>query len=144
MHRSKEIKAIEAPSVMMISNARSLGKLAAIMANRGSLGEEKLISEETWETFHSEPKEELMNDILPTVFSKGGCNHFGFEPMLKTCNPQTLDAYSNLNSGREGFIGWIGFGGSVMQWHPECKVGFAYVPFDYIDVDAANKRGAEI
>ena len=23
-----------------------------------------------------------------------------------------------FKSGREGFVGWLGLGGSVMQWHP--------------------------
>ena len=29
---------------------------------------------------------------------------------------------------RIGYFGWDGFGGSVMQWHPKLKIGFAYVP----------------
>ena len=30
-----------------------------------------------------------------------------------------------LNQGREGFIGWMGLGGSIFQWHPELEIGFA-------------------
>ena len=48
----------------------------------------------------------------------------------------------NANEGRDGFIGWMGYGGSVMQYHPEEKIGFGYVPFNFCDVDAVNKRGA--
>ena len=25
--------------------------------------------------------------------------------------------------GRSGYVGWMGFGGSVFQWHPELKIG---------------------
>ena len=46
--------------------------------------------------------------------------------------------------GREGFIGWMGFGGSVMQWHPELKIGFGYVPFDLNYLDRRNVRGAAL
>ena len=44
--------------------------------------------------------------------------------------------------GREGFIGQMGFGGSVIQWHPELKIGFGYVPFDLNILDRRNIRGA--
>ena len=49
-----------------------------------------------------------------------------------------------MYKGREGFIGWMGFGGSVMQWHPELKIGFGYVPFDLNILDRKNVRGAEL
>ena len=29
---------------------------------------------------------------------------------------------------RDGFYGWMGYGGSLFQWHPKLKIGFAYVP----------------
>ena len=29
---------------------------------------------------------------------------------------------------RDGYYGWVGYGGSVFQWHPKLKIGFAYVP----------------
>ena len=32
-------------------------------------------------------------------------------------------------------------GGSVFQWHPELKIGFGYVPFDFNALDAWNIRG---
>ena len=32
---------------------------------------------------------------------------------------------------RDGWMGWMGFGGSVMQWHPELKIGFAYNAFNF-------------
>ena len=88
MNNSKEFKKAEIPSAFMIANGRSLGLLSAYMANKGTLNGKKLISEETWEKFHSEPKQELMNDLVPTVFSKGGCNHYGqTNSLLKECNP---------------------------------------------------------
>ena len=26
-------------------------------------------------------------------------------------------------AGRDGYMGWMGFGGSVFQWHPELAIG---------------------
>ena len=44
--------------------------------------------------------------------------------------------------GREGFIGQMGFGGSVIQWHPELEIGFGYLPSDLNILDRRNVRGA--
>ena len=41
---------------------------------------------------------------------------------------------------RNGFIGWAGLGGSVFQWHPELKIGFAFVPTCLHWFDVANLR----
>jgi len=44
---------------------------------------------------------------------------------------------------RDGYYGWHGVGGAVMQWHPELKVGFAYVPRDLILGDPGFYRGGQ-
>ena len=44
------------------------------------------------------------------------------------------------NAGREGFYGWMGFGGSVFQWHPEKRIGFAFVPTSLHGLDFLNER----
>lgn len=33
---------------------------------------------------------------------------------------------SDFGGNRQGCIGWFGIGGSVLQWHRELNVGFAY------------------
>jgi len=40
----------------MVGNARSLAKLGAFMANGGAFGGKTLISPETWDTIHKDPK----------------------------------------------------------------------------------------
>ena len=37
---------------------------------------------------------------------------------------------NHFNKNREGYYGWFGYGGSIMQWHPELKIGFAFVIFE--------------
>ena len=47
---------------------------------------------------------------------------------------------NEIDSLRDGFCGWQGLGGSVVQWHPGLDVGFAYVPSlaHYYDLAAAR------
>ena len=44
-------------------------------------------------------------------------------------------------TGREGYYGWFGYGGSVFQWNPELRVGFAFVPTSLHWYDMTNTRG---
>jgi hypothetical protein len=35
----------------------------------------------------------------------------------------------------------MGLGGSVFQWHPQHRIGFAYVPTALNTIDLFNERG---
>lgn len=50
----------------------------------------------------------------------------------------------SFNWGREGYVGWAGFGGSVCQWHPELKIGFAYTPTRLSWYDMAARRAKDL
>ena len=43
---------------------------------------------------------------------------------------------------RNGYFGWYGFGGSVMQWDPNLKIGFGYTPTLVQWYDFQNTKGA--
>ena len=64
---------------------------------------------------------------MPTKFTQAGLNIFK-DPEVKEENEELF--------GRDGFVGWMGFGGSVFQWHPDLQISFAYVPtlLDWTDV----------
>ena len=47
-----------------------------------------------------------------------------------------------FNKNREGFYGWFGLGGSIVQWHPELQIGFAFIPTFLNVPDLLNSRGA--
>ena len=49
MLTSKEVLKGESASFATITNARSLGKLAAFMANKGTLNGQQLLSREAWD-----------------------------------------------------------------------------------------------
>ena len=118
------------------------------MANKGQLGNGKsLISEETCNEFHSDPK--IMEMKVPSgrfAFTKGGVNLWGND-YLKTQQPDVpisglAEIYGNRD--RDGYYGWIGWGGTVFQWNPDLKISFAYVPNDIIYHVVYNYRGAKL
>jgi len=96
-------------------SAAGLAKIAAAMANGGSLKGVKVLGEKGWKALHAEPTPgnlgmNLSEDIY---FTQGGLAEF---------RPGGSHGF------RDGYYGWIGYGGSVFQWHPRLKIGFAYVP----------------
>ena len=69
---------VEIPSANVVGSARSLAKLAAILANGGTLDDKCLLSKKIWSKFHENP--EIQGDILlgalRTAFTDGGLNFF--------------------------------------------------------------------
>ena len=114
------------------------------MANKGTLNGQQLMSRETWDIFHGNRTLEYMG-FNKWDFSTGGNTHYEMtDQIMASTKPFNKACALNAHIGREGFIGWMGFGGSVFNWNPELEIGFGYVPFDFIDMDFVNKRGALI
>lgn len=135
----------ETPSAGMVSNARSLSKLASSM----SLNDGQWMDTETWDAFHACPKpmrEELMLDLVSN-YTQSGIQAFDMatvENFRKQNNQEVTISDRQLHEMRSGFFGWMGFGGSVFQWNPEYKVGFSYVPTDLFLSDLANNKAAKL
>lgn len=72
-----------------------------------------------------------------TNFTQGGIN-------VSTLDKDSTEDEKKTAENRLGFIGWAGLGGSVFQWHPELKIGFAFVPTCLHWFDVANLRGARL
>jgi hypothetical protein len=83
---------------------------------------------------HDEPIEAFMG-FAPTSFTQGGVNRF------TAVGPSAKALERAFNAGREGFFGWMGFGGSIFQWHPGHEIGFAFVPTALHVLDILNERG---
>ena len=60
---------------------------------------------------------------MPTQFSQGG-----------------------LNVYEDGWVGWMGLGGSLLQWHPGLNISFAFVPtfLDWSDLDNARAKTLQV
>ena len=124
----------ETPSANTHSNARSLAKIAAMMSSGGKLGDQEFLNEAGWTALHSEPVKATMG-MGRTIFTQGGIAHF------TPCDANSSKLDEAFNTGREGFYGWMGLGGSIFQWHPAHRIGFGYVPTSLNVADILNERG---
>lgn len=129
-----QIRSGEVPSANGNCNARGLARIAAVMAGRGCLGEVSLMSPETWEEMHLNATDGVL--VQKSVkFTQGGVCKFEEEP-VNNLKPEAEE----VTLGRDGFYGWMGFGGSVFQWNPELNIGFSYVPTLLNWVDLVNNK----
>lgn len=126
----------ETPSANANCTARGLAKIAAMLSGGGSWQGREYLSAEAWDALHADPLFAEMS-IMPTVFSQGGVNEF-----IDVGEKGSVLGRA-LNSGREGFFGWMGLGGSIFQWHPSHDIGFGYVPTSLNVLDILNERGKE-
>lgn len=123
----------ETPSANAHCSARGLAKLAAAMADGGGFQGAELLSPEAWAEMHAEPVTRSMG--FTTTFTQGGVAQF-----TGSMN-NTSPLHRGLYEGRDGYYGWMGMGGSIFQWHPGLKIGFAFVPTALHIVDFVNERG---
>jgi len=124
----------ETPSANANCSARGLAKIAGMLAAGGKWAGREYINEEAWSALHKDPLEADMG-FVTTSFTQGGIARF----TAATQNSSRIE--KALNSGREGFYGWMGLGGSLFQWHPQLKIGFGYVPTSLNVLDLVNERG---
>ncbi|MEH6636568.1 MAG: serine hydrolase [Halioglobus sp.] len=125
----------ETPSANASCSARGLAKIAAMMSGGGKWGGNQYLTEQAWSAMHANPIKAKMGGILTTRFTQGGVDKF------TKYEPGSTEIERAMNEGREGFYGWMGFGGSILQWHPELDIGFAFVPTSLHVLDLFNERG---
>ena len=115
-------------------SARGLAKLAAAMAGGGETQGHRVLGQSALNALHAEPVERSMT-IMENRFTQGGLAQF------KESDAAIGPLEAGMSAGRGGFYGWLGLGGSVFQWHPEHRIGFAYVPTALNPIDVFNERG---
>ncbi|CDH54527.1 beta-lactamase [Lichtheimia corymbifera JMRC:FSU:9682] len=122
---------LESPSFSGFTNAKSIAKLAAMMANQGKAidpDEPDLLNTTTYA--HVTEPVPLDYDILirkSTPALKGG---FGVMDDL------TMDNVT--------FVGWTGMGGSIFFWNPEYKIAFGYCTNSMASFNPADERSMSI
>lgn len=117
----------EVPSANGHCSARAMAKVAASIVEGGALkgGQHcRILSKEGVKNAHGNPVRKLMFGIMNSPFTNAGWNMFE----------------EKGKKGRDGFIGWMGLGGSVMQWHPKLRIGFAYA-MNMLEITPTNERG---
>ncbi|CAE8635598.1 unnamed protein product [Polarella glacialis] len=118
-NNSPQGRAAEIPSAGMYTNARSMAKVNACMANGGSFDNVRIMSEKACAdsmAFATAKPDKALKWVVP--FSQGGFADFGqvsgaaFDPSIrKFCS---------------GFFGWGGWGGSLSLWNPEKRIALSY------------------
>ena len=124
----------ETPSANANCSARGLAKIAAMLAGGGEWDGKTYLPADAWQAMHGNPVEAHMG-ISATTFTQGGVALFAAPGQYNSKLEQAM------NTGREGFYGWMGLGGSIFQWHPQANIGFGYVPTSLNVLDFFNERG---
>lgn len=87
------------------------------MANKGKCWGTSIMTEATWEDFHSEPTLRLMNGgWWRNNMTKGGVACFDarvLKDVLPNLSAFEIAIHHRIFKFREGYYGWMGFGGSV-------------------------------
>jgi len=129
----------ESPHGSMHASARGLARIAAAMAGGGRLGDVEVLNKRGWDLLHGNPvvRVDATMHGCRTEFTQGGVNKF--EDYEDDKMGERI-----LKSGRAGFVGWMGFGGSVMQWHPGLDMGFGYTCSLLTWWDLANTKARKL
>lgn len=110
---SEESRAAEVLSGNIHASAKGLAKIGTFMAQKGTAGGKRIMSEASWNEFHADKVTEVDYNLFGSEFTSvnGGVS-------------------TNFPSRPPGFYGWEGFGGSLFTWNPTHKLSIAYVPVD--------------
>ena len=117
------------------------------MANGGSLGGVKVLGKKGWDALHAEPTAGTLGFTPdPMYFTQVGREGEGFTWWI--CSQggvaEFRDKRADRGPGRAGYFGWLGYGGSVFQWLPRHKIGFAYAPTVLEFHCMYNRKGARL
>ncbi|KAI8847753.1 beta-lactamase/transpeptidase-like protein [Chytridium lagenaria] len=113
----------ENPSFSGMTNARTLARLAAFMANNGTLDGKTLIRRETFDVAITEMGHSF-DEIIgrETNFVTAGWGHI-----------------HNFITPNLTWIGWAGAGGSMIWWNAEHNMAFSYV-MNFCDFSAVGDK----
>lgn len=132
------------------ASARGLAKLAAMVANGGSWDGVEYISPEVWTEMHSDEYTHFQGMTgFVCSYTKGGFLHFQSNAeILKKCPEEAKHLVGKneekVTLGRDGFYGWCGSGGCLIQHHPELKIGFGFVTNQLEPFDGYYRKSAQL
>lgn len=134
---------IDSPSSNGFSNARGLGKIAGLLANKGELDGVRLISNLGFERSHKGITKKYDQILLKyNSFTQGGFGYF--------LNNNRSEEDNNIlflvnNCGIKGdFFGWGGAGGSVFIWSTDLNIGLSYTMNGMTNYHSGNPRTRRI
>eukprot|EP00122_Pirum_gemmata_P002963 Pgem_evm1s2676 len=131
MMNQTKMRTAELPSANGHASAKALAMLARCITEGGwsADGKCQIISEEGLAEAQSGKVNKWMNLVQNNAFGNAGWCHFSKN--------------TTLNKSRDGWTGWMGVGGSVVQWHNANRISFSYTP-NMLEVAFNNPRGMEL
>ena len=112
-----------------------MAKIASFIVQGGSFDGVRIISRGALDEMHAnQVKAEMFGRPgSVTYLTQGGVNFYNHDET----EPQLGKRLRN------GYVGWTGAGGSVLQWHPEHKIGIGFARtlchwYDFQNVTAAE------
>ncbi|KAI9004481.1 beta-lactamase/transpeptidase-like protein [Hyaloraphidium curvatum] len=146
----------ETPSASCVSNARTLATLANALtaSNKGTVDGYRFLSPEIWEQgLQREPRNANLPDavigaMVPTAVGGWAWNLPERREMQQLMDwskvpPQPVVKDWQLGEGWE-WIGWGGFGGSLVQCAPYREVAFGFVPNWLLPGLLGDERGSKL
>lgn len=135
-YNAAKTRRAEIPSANGHATARGLARVAAGVAaaapfagaGDGRLDGVRLLSAAGYAAAHADPV------ALPTFF--------GMKTNFTNAGVNIFSPPAGMQD-RGGFIGWMGYGGSACQWHPEKQIGFAYA-MNAMEPDLDNQRSLRL
>eukprot|EP00944_MAST-04C_sp_MAST-4C-sp1_P012039 g12039.t1 len=124
-----EVRQGESPSANGHASARALAAVAASVVGGGKIrdGSYSLLSQNGCN--------EAQSGIVPRVW-------FDF-PGLKFKTYFCNAGWNHFKHSRYGYTGWMGYGGSVCQWHNEEKIGIGFT-VNLMELNLFNARAQEL
>ena len=128
VYNHPSVRRAEIPSANTNASARALGMVAAAVANGGvAPNGYRLLSENAIGEMHANPVVRRLM-LSKATFVNAGVNHFKL--------PHGIE-------NRGGYYGWMGMGGSCMQWQLEHGIGFGYA-MSLASVSPLNPRSKRL
>jgi len=139
---SNELRAMHSPSSHGFTNARSLARLAAVLAQGGTDRRTGTTVAAKHVVEHAaRPYAPLYDEVLhkPIAYTPAG---FGATYSV-AARPPWVDPVHWLAAAHSDCVGWGGAGGSFVQFCPRERLSFAYVP-NYYSPHILDWRGASL
>lgn len=140
LFNSAEVRRAEIPSANGHACARALAMIAATIVGGGQANPQsaRLLSAEAVARALGNPTKAFMfgttgNPSVPKSMQFRGI------PFWFTSGGWARFREPKGGVGRDGYVGWMGLGGSVLQWHEEESIGFGYA-MNMMEVTPTNER----
>ena len=124
-----QVRMGETPSANGHASARALAKIAASIVGGGQINSNnyRILSENGCKEAQNDLYERAMIDLPILKFKTNFCNA----------------GWNFFKDTRQNYIGWMGYGGSICQWHAGEEIGIGYT-MNLLELSVLNARAQDL